>query len=354
MRSLVNDLWKEYKKNLGFDSDVEISEILYDAADGVEASFDLMEMLEGKYILHLTRRFPVYREEFVHFLLMHEFTHLYDFLTYSGPKPGIEDLKERDRREENVNTASDKKIFGTYGEINLPEKTSGDNPFEGDAGKRLFDYMNTYSEFHACQTAFKDIIRQLKPGTEIDMDKNQVPGPFRDISIKQMLGSCLRKAHAAYREFTVLLLPQVFVIYFRQVMYLFGYLSYFDNARDILSKSLDVLQISGKEDYYVLFEELKNKNIDEILKYSNKIYSDSYVPFVKSFIRSHYDPSLYTEEELDQITPDNYHDFVETITNRKGGRLWSGRVSPVYGVNDVNKAYRPVDPETIRKMIGRK
>ena len=324
MRSLVNDLWKEYKKNLGFDSDVEISEILYDAADGVEASFDLMEMLEGKYILHLTRRFPVYREEFVHFLLMHEFTHLYDFLTYSGPKPGIEDLKERDRREENVNTASDKKIFGTYGEINLPEKTSGDNPFEGDAGKRLFDYMNTYSEFHACQT------------------------------IKQMLGSCLRRAHAAYREFTVLLLPQVFVIYFRQVMYLFGYLSYFDNARDILSKSLDVLQISGKEDYYVLFEELKNKNIDEILKYSNKIYSDSYVPFVKSFIRSHYDPSLYTEEELDQITPDNYHDFVETITNRKGGRLWSGRVSPVYGVNDVNKAYRPVDPETIRKMIGRK
>ena len=71
MRLLVNDLWKKYKKNLGFDSDVEISEILYDAADGVEASFDLMEMLEGKYILHLTRRFPIYREEFVHFLFMH-------------------------------------------------------------------------------------------------------------------------------------------------------------------------------------------------------------------------------------------------------------------------------------------
>ena len=354
MLSQINDLWKEYKKDHHFASEVLISEVRFDAADGVEASFDLMEMLEEEYILHLTRRFPIYSDDFIRFLLRHEFTHLYDFLTYPGPKPGIEDLKKRKALEENVNTAADRNIFGSYGQINLPEKSSGDNPFEGDTGKRLFDYMNTYSEFHACQTAFRDIIKKLRPGMGIDMDKNQVPGPFRDISIKQMLGSCLRRAHAAYREFTVMLLPQVFVIYFRQIMYLFGYLSFFGNAREILSKSLDVLQISSKEDYYALFEELKKKNIDEILRYTNKIYSDSYVPFVKSYIRSHYDPSLYTEEELNQITPDNYHDFVETITNRKGGRLWSGRVSPVYGVNDVNKAYRPVDPETIRKMIGRK
>lgn len=354
MLSQINDLWKKYKKDHDYVSEVEISGISFDAADGVEASFDLMEMLEGNYVLHLTRRFPVYRSEFVHFLLMHEFTHLYDFLTYPGPRPGIEDLKERDRREENVNTASDRKIFGVYGEINLPEKPSGDNPFEGDTGKRLFDYMNTYSEYHACQTAFKDVMRNLRPGTAIDVDKNQVPAPFRDISIKRMLSGCLRKAHGAYQEFAVMLLPQIFVIYFRQIMYIFGYLSFFDHASDILSQTFDVLKIdSNREDYFRLFEVLKTRDIDRILEYSNKIYSDSYVPFVKNFIRRTYDPSLYTEEELDQITPDNYHDFAETMANRKGGRLWSGRGSPVYGVNDVNKAYGAVDVDTIKKMIGR-
>ena len=58
-----------------------------------------------------------------------------------------------------------------------------------------------------------------------------------------------------------------------------------------------------------------------------------------------------TEEELEQITPDNYSEFVETLANRQGGRLWSGRVSPVFGVNTVNRAYDGVDPETIRQLV---
>jgi len=80
---------------------------------------------------------------------------------------------------------------------------------------------------------------------------------------------------------------------------------------------------------------------------------ESYLLFVKEYVRKHYDPDLYTEEELDAITPDTYHDFLETISNRKGGRIWSGRVSPVYGVHDVNKAYGAVDVETIKEMIGK-
>ena len=352
MLSQWNKKWCDFKRNMHCDSDILLDQVLYDAPDGVEASFDLLEMIQGKYILHLTRRIHIYRSEFVDFLLYHEFTHLLDFIEYPYTRPTMDDIKRREIREENVNTASDRSIFGTFGEIHLPQKMSGENMLEGDVGKKLFDYMNTYSEFHACQTAFGKVFRQSQEGELIDVRKNQVPGPFRDISIQKMLSDCLRRAHVAYQKFSAMLVPQVFVLYFRQMMYLFGYLSYFANDLEMLRQTFDVLGVRNLEEMYLgMYQSLKEKNIPDILASADQIYRDSYLPFVKDYIRRNYDPGLYTEDELDKITPENYHAFLEMIANRKGGRLWSGRVSPIFGVNDVNRAYGAVDPETIREMV---
>ncbi len=347
-----NDLWCEYKKKNQCDSGILLDEVRFDAPDGVEASFDLMELLEGKVILHLTRRIHIYRSEFVRFLLYHEFTHLRDFIEYPYEKPTLSDIRRRTIREDNVNTASDRSIFGTFGEIHLPQKMNGENNLEGDAGKKLFNYMNTYSEFHACQTALKSVLHSQGKGEMIDVTKNQIPGPFRDISLQRMLSDCLRRAHIAYKKFSAMLVPQLFVIYFRQIMYLFGYLSSFGNDKDILRQSFSVLGISNLEKEYLdVYHALKENDVPAILEYSDMIYRDSYVPFVKDYIRKNYDAGLYTEEELDKITPENYHSFLEMIANRKGGRLWSGRVSPIFGVNDVGKAYGAADPDTIREML---
>ena len=352
--SQLNKYWIRYQANNRFADGTLLDEVRYDAAAGVEASFDLLEMLQGRYILHLSRDFHLYREEYIQFILDHEFTHLYDFLTYPFPKPSMADLTERALREENINTASDRNIFGKYGEINLPEKASGDNPFSSDTGKKLFDYMNTYSEFHACRVSLGHILNIRKHGSRVDVDveQNIVPAPYRDISIRNMLSVCLRRAHLSYRQFSVMMIPQIFVIFFRQMMYLMGYLSHFGNARDMLSSSLEILGLEGqKEEYFRLFDALKEANHEGILSITNSIYNKSYLVFVKSYIRNHYNPDLYTEEELEQITPDNYSEFVETLANRQGGRLWSGRVSPVFGVNNINRAYDGVDPETIRQLV---
>ncbi len=352
MLSQWNAMWCDFKKKNKCDSPILLEEVRYDAPKGVEASFDLLEMLEGRYILHLTKRIHIYRSEFVSFLLSHEFTHLMDFIEYPYDKPSLDDIRRRTIREDNVNTASDRSIFGTFGEIHLPQKMDGENMFESDAGKRLFNYMNTYSEFHACQLALGQSLRNPSQGMVIDVEKNQVPGPFRDISIRRMLSDCLRRAHMAYQKFAAMLVPQIFVLYFRQIMYLFGYLSYFGNDIRTLEQSFEVLGITGlKSTYLAIYQALKEKDYQKIFEYADVIFHDSYIPFVKDYIRKNYDPGLYTEEELDSITPENYHIFLEMIANRKGGRLWSGRVSPIFGVNDVNRAYRPVDPDQIREMI---
>ena len=352
--SQLNKYWVRYQVNNNFTESISLDEVRYDAAPGVEASFDLLEMLKGRYILHLSRDFHLYREEYIQFILDHEFTHLHDFLTYPFPKPSLADLKERALREDNINTASDRNIFGRYGEINLPEKSSGDNPFSGDIGKKLFDYMNTYSEFHACRVSLGQVLNIQKHGgrVEVDVERNIVPAPYRDISIQKMLSVCLRRAHLSYRQFSVMMIPQIFVIFFRQMMYLMGYLSHFGNARDMLSSSLKILGLEAQEEeYFRLFDALIDADHEGILSITNDIYKKSYLVFVKSYIRNHYSSDLYTEDELEQITPDNYSEFVETLANRQGGRIWSGRVSPVFGVNNVNRAYDGVDPETIRQLV---
>ncbi len=352
--TLLNRYWINYQKENGISSPVRLDEVKYDASAGVEASFDLLEMLDGRYILHLSRGFHLYRDKYIRFILDHEFTHLADFLDYPYPKPGSHDLKERARREENINTASDRNIFGKYGEINLPEKSDGDNPFTSDSGKKLFEYMNTYSEFHACRVSLRNILslHGSHRGTDLEPEREIVPAPYRDVSVKSMLSVCLRRAHLSYRQFSIMMIPQIFVIYFRQMMYLMGYLSHFDNARDMLSSSLEILELKDREKEYAdLLEALKAARLEEILAIAGNIYKNSYLVFVKSYIRNHYNPELYSEEELDQITPDNYEEFVETLANRQGGRIWSGRVSPVFGVNNVNRAYDGVDPETIRQLV---
>ena len=347
-----NTMWAAYKKRYMIKSDILLDEVKFDAPEGTEACFDLMEMLAGRYILHVTKRIHLYKGDYVEFLLDHEFTHLADFIAYPYEKPTIYYLGERARDEDNVNTAADKNIFGEYGKINLPRKTTRKELLSEDIGKRLFDYMNTYSEFHACQRALGRILPGPAGRSFFDVEKAVIPAPYKYISVRRMLSDNLRKAHAAYQKFAAMLVPQVFAIYFRYVMYLFGYVSYYGNDIDVLRQTFEVLEVADKEELYLaMYQALKDKDIEKILDCAGRIYQDSYLPFVKEYIRRHYDAGLYSEEELDEITPDNYHDFLETLANRKGGRIWSGRVSPVYGVHDVDKAYGAVDVETIKELI---
>lgn len=76
----INELWNEYKEKYDLPKDVQISAVQYDAEKYIEGFFNILELLDGKYILHLNPRFHLYSDSYARFILFHEFTHFYDFI----------------------------------------------------------------------------------------------------------------------------------------------------------------------------------------------------------------------------------------------------------------------------------
>ena len=281
----ANALWTKYKETYGLDSPVMIEEVAYDAPDNVEAFFDLIELLQGRVILHMTKRAHLYRPDFVLFIVIHEFTHLYDFLTC---------------------------------------------PFPVTEHEKLFLYMNAYSEYHACRLTLgylledisyfnRDKERERKPEKTVYVNKNQIPAPFREISIRRLLEEGLFRTKIAYEEFYITTLPNLFVNSFRQLMYLYGYISLFENDIATLERTLRVLRIDDGN-YLMLYDALKKVDVDNILFYAKECYDGGFLLFLRNFIRSNYDPSLYDAEELNSVTAETAQDFIDVLNERQAAR----------------------------------
>jgi len=262
----INNLWDEFKERYDIDKDIKISGVCYDTAEDVEGSFDLFELMDGKYILHLNPRFHLYSDAYVRFVLFHEFTHFYDFIKC--------DIEER---------------------------------------KDFFLYMNTYSEYHACRVTLARFIEQLKV-YEFDIDKIQIPGPFKEISVRKLITEALYRVKYAYLSYLETFDPADFVSAFRQLMYLYGYLSLFEQDETMVKQSLAFIGLSN-EKYLELFMELREDDfdVDRILEVSRSIYNDAFMMFIREFIRRNYDEDLFDEEDLNELTPDNYRDFIDSL-----------------------------------------
>lgn len=264
----VNNLWREYKAKYELDTDVEIEMIAYDTPDGVEGCFDLFELLSGHYILHLNKRFHIYSENYIRFILFHEFTHFYDFIR-----------SDFESRED------------------------------------LFMYMNSYSEFHACKvTLFRFI--EILTIEAIHVDKIQIPGPFKEISIRRLLEESLWRTKIGFETFYALYQPNDFVSAFRLMMYLFGYISLFKADDDMVKQTLRLLRINDPN-YLFLYHSLKENNVENILHYTREVYKGAFIMFLKDFIRKNYDDSIYTEEEIRELDEDNYEDFIKELDKKQ-------------------------------------
>ena len=149
----INELWNEYKEKYDLPKDVQISAVQYDAEKYVEGFFNILELLDGKYILHLNPRFHLYSDSYARFILFHEFTHFYDFINSSF-----------------------------------------------DETEDLFIYMNAYSEFHACRVTLARFMERLTLKT-VHIDKIQIPGPFNEISIRHLLEEGLWRVKVCFEQF---------------------------------------------------------------------------------------------------------------------------------------------------------
>ena len=270
----INELWELYKERYEVDSDAMITDVCYDTPENVEGSFDLFELLGGTYILHLSPRFHLYSEDYVRFILFHEFTHFADFI-----------------------------------------KASSDEQFS--EREDLFLFMNSYSEYHACRVALGQSIDSLSH-EYVYLDKIQIPGPFREISIRRLLAENLFRTKYAYIQFFRHLAPNDFVSSFRQLMYLFGYIALFKKTNVQMAEHiLRVIGLKSSECYMELFHALNEKDVEGILKYTKDAYNDAFLMYLRNFIRTHYDDSLYDDEDVEALSMDNYKDFLEDLDQRQ-------------------------------------
>ncbi|MBQ9157001.1 MAG: hypothetical protein IJ137_09510 [Eubacterium sp.] len=224
----INKKWNAYKKEYGLDSPIEIEDIRYDAAKGVESSFNITELYSDIYILHLGEKVDLYRSDYIDLILWHEFTHLYDYLTH---------------------------------------------PYQVKVMRKVYTYMHTYSEYHASRRVMEKVLKSSY-GREFDPEKSVIPMAYKDISMRNLVDDTLHKAAFSLHYYKEHPGQQAFHVYFRYVMYLMGYVSHFQNAEDIIGWCLESLELD-KELYLTLYHILSEKDFHGILKHMDDIYEEA-------------------------------------------------------------------------------
>ena len=99
----------------------------------------------------------------------------------------------------------------------------------------------------------------------VHIDKIQIPGPFNEISIRHLLEEGLWRVKVCFEQFLETLEPNDFVMTFRQLMYLLGYISLFENDDVLLEQTLQFAHLDT-DDFFALYHALKEIDYDEIFK----------------------------------------------------------------------------------------
>lgn len=264
----INLLWEEYKRKYNIDSDVKISAVKYDTDKYVEGCFNLLELMEGKYILHLNKNMHLYSDNYAKFILFHEFTHFYDF-------------------------------------INCPYE-------EQD---KMFMWMNAYSEYHACKVTLARFIEMFTL-TEVHLDKIQLPGPYKEISIRRLLVESFYRTKICFDQFFSTFQLNDFASGFRQLMYLFGYLSLFKNDEWMVEQTLASLHFED-ECFTNLYHGLKNMEFDQVIDNYKEISEVAMLIYIRASFRRYYDRDILPDDEIGKITLDNYKDYIEELDRKK-------------------------------------
>lgn len=264
----INLLWEEYKKKYDINSDIQISAVKYDTERYVEGCFNLLELMDGKYILHLNKNMHLYNDNYAKFILFHEFTHFYDFIKC---------------------------------------------PYEEQ--EKLFMWMNAYSEYHACKVTLARFIEMFTL-TEVHLDKIQLPGPYKEISIRRLLVESFYRTKICFDQFFSTFQLNDFANGFRQLMYLFGYLSLFKNDEDMVKTTLTALNFDD-ECFMKLYQALKDMDFDQVLDNYKEISDIAVLIYIRASFRKYYSREILPDEEINNITLDNYRDYIEELDRKK-------------------------------------
>ena len=150
----------------------------------------------------------------------------------------------------------------------------------------------------------------------VHIDKIQIPGPFNEISIRHLLEEGLWRVKVCFEQFLETLEPNDFVMTFRQLMYLLGYISLFENDDVLLEQTLQFAHLDT-DDFFALYHALKEIDYDEILRLTRKIYNSAFLIYLRGFFRRNYDKRILPDDELENITADNCDEYKAILDKRQ-------------------------------------
>lgn len=268
----INLLWDEYKSKYNVESDAKITAVKFDTEKYVEGCFNLLELMNGEYILHLNPNMHLYSENYCKFILFHEFTHFYDYIHC---------------------------------------------PYSVEEREKLIMWMNAYSEFHACRVTLARFIEMIRLRT-VDVDKIQIPGQYREISIRRLLMESIYRCRLCFDAFRVSNDLQDYANGLRSTMYLFGYLSLFEQDEELVEQTLLSLQLR-KQNYAKLYEAMRDLHFDDVLVYYKAITDEATLIYLRTAFRRYYSCDIISDEEIEEITLENYHDYIRMVNERLRG-----------------------------------
>jgi hypothetical protein len=294
----INQLWEEYKKKYDVDSNAKIKQVMYDTEENVEGCFNLLELMDGDYILHLNPDMHLYSENYCKFILFHEFTHFYDYIN---------------------------------------------RPYDTDEKEKLIMWMNAYSEFHACRVTLARFIEMIKI-TTVDVDKIQIPGQYKEISIRQLLMESIYRCQVCFFDFMLSNNLSDYANGLRALMYLMGYVSLFEKDEDMIAFILKGLRLES-ESFFHLYMALKESRFDDILVYYKMIINDATLQYIKEAFRRYYSREVISEEEIEQVTLENFRDYIHLVNERLREMGYDVENPEVLEEEDFEEAaYRILDP----------
>lgn len=103
---------------------------------------------------------------------------------------------------------------------------------------------------------------------------------------------------------------------FRQLMYLLGYISLFENDDVLLEQTLQFAHLDT-DDFFALYHALKEIDHDEILRLTRKIYNSAFLIYLRGFFRRNYDKRILPDDELENITADNCDEYKAILDKRQ-------------------------------------
>lgn len=224
----ITNIYNEYFTFMGIEKTTNLSSIFFDieVASGTTAKFNINELLNDNYILHINPSIRNYNETHIKAILFHEFTHLYDFFVINNKLSDVNEIKT---------------------------------------------YLNSYSESNASNVEL-EILLKLPHKSQLYYNDLNISIPYLkdEITLANFLSEKFTGAICALLSFE----PNPIIHPVTQLCYYFGYLKTLSNGKALFNNEIHEIKTPLKNDIIKLANAYWNNKPQLMSNYFLKLELD--------------------------------------------------------------------------------